>query len=337
MKQSNPKQFKKADLPKRPTPEEILSNKEQNAIVRYWRWYREKKKLRLENKKKPETFGEHLWSWTKTLVGAILVVMIINGLLIASFVVPTGSMENTVMTGDFLFVNKFIYGPSTPQVIPFLNIPLPYLRFPGVKEPEKGDVIVFIYPGGLNELKPKEFQYYLKRCVAVGGDTLQVINGTLIVNGKQFPIPEYMNDEPGFPGTENNPTFPRHIRGWTANNYGPIVIPRTGDTIKLDLENLSGWDIFIKREGHSVEESLGKILIDGKESNFYVVERDYVFGMGDHRNHSEDSRSWGFIPEENVVGTPLMVYWSWNPEIPLLNFFDKIGSVRWSRIGTLIN
>ena len=337
MKQSNPKQFKKADTPKRPSPEEILADKEQNALVRYWRWYREKKRLKKESKKKPETFGEIVWSWTKTLVGAIIVVMIINGLLIASFVVPTGSMENTVMTGDFLFVNKFVYGPSTPQVIPFLNIPLPYLRFPGVKEPEKGDVIVFIYPGGLNELKPKEFQYYLKRCVGVGGDTLQVVNGVLYVNSQIFPDPEFINYEPAALGTENNPTFPRHIHGWTANNYGPLVIPKTGDTIKLTVENLAGWDIFIQREGHKIEENLGKILIDGKEANFYVVERDYVFGMGDHRNHSEDSRSWGFIPVENVVGTPLMVYWSWNPDISFFDFFNKMASVRWSRIGTLID
>lgn len=338
MKQSNPKQvYKKTDAPKRPTPEEILANKDQNVVVRYWKWYREKSRLRKENKKKPETFGEIIWSWTKTLVGAIIVVMIINGLLIASFVVPTGSMENTVMTGDFLFVNKFIYGPSTPQVIPFLNIPLPYLRFPGIKEPQKGDVIVFVYPGGLNEVKPKEFQYYLKRCVAVGGDTVQVSNGILFINGKVFPNPEFLNDEPGFRGTENNPTFPRHIRNWTTNNYGPLVIPKTGDTIHLNMENYSGWDIFITREGHNIEQNGDKILIDSKETTYYVVERDYVFGMGDHRNHSEDSRSWGFIPEENVVGTPLMVYWSWDPNIPLTNIVEKLGSVRWSRIGTLID
>ena len=85
----------------------------------------ERLKVRKNSKKpkKPETFGESVVSWIKTILGAIVVVMIINGAAIASFVVPTGSMENTVMAGDFLFVNKFIYGPTTPQIVPFLNIP----------------------------------------------------------------------------------------------------------------------------------------------------------------------------------------------------------------------
>src|SRR5210317_1511694 len=99
--------------------------------------------LRKKTKKKKKenlTLGQQVISLVKTVLSAIVIVMIINGIAIASFVVPTPSMENTVMAGDFLFVNKFIYGPSTPQVVPFLNIPLPYYKFPGVKEPEKGDV-----------------------------------------------------------------------------------------------------------------------------------------------------------------------------------------------------
>ena len=91
----------------------------------------------------PQSLGEIALSWLRTVGGAFAMVMILNGVLVASFVVPTGSMETTVMTGDFLFVNKFVYGPSTPQMIPILNVPLPYYRFPGLREPKKGDVIVF--------------------------------------------------------------------------------------------------------------------------------------------------------------------------------------------------
>jgi signal peptidase I len=78
------------------------------------------------------------------------------------------------------------------------------------------------------------------------------------------------------------------------------------------------------------------VLIDGQPATEYRVERDYLFGMGDNRDNSLDSRYWGFIPKENLVGTPLLVYWSWSPEIPLYSIFDKIASVRWGRIGTLI-
>jgi len=337
MKQNNPKTCKTTMNAGKGKQATAVVYEGKNIFKRYWYWRKERKRIQNEKKKKPQTFGAVLWSWTKTLVGAIIVVMFINGLLIASFVVPTGSMENTVMTGDFLFVNKFIYGPSTPQVIPFLNVPLPFFRFPGIARPEKNDVIVFIYPGGLNELEPAEFQYYLKRCVAVGGDTIRIIDKKLYVNGIPFPDPPNINMAPGPDLADTNTTFPAHIQEWTMNNYGPLVVPKTGDTIRLDHNSLFGWYIFIAREGHSVKEQDGKIYIDGKESTYYIVQRDYVFGMGDHRNNSEDSRAWGFIPEENVVGTPIMVYWSWNPEIALSDFFKKIGSIRWSRIGTLID
>ena len=130
-----------------------------------------------------QTFQGHVISWAKTIATSLLIVMVVNGLLIASFVVPTGSMENEVMAGDFLFVNKFIYGGSSPQTIPFVDIPLPYFRLPGFRDPEKEDVIVFIFPGMRDQVEPTEFQYYLKRCVATQGDTLQIVTGKVYVNG----------------------------------------------------------------------------------------------------------------------------------------------------------
>ena len=159
------------------------------SVSDYLKKRKEKKKLQRE-KYNSLTLGGKILSFGKTVLGAVIVVMIINGLLVASFVVPTGSMENEVMTGDFLFVNKFIYGPTTPQVIPFVNVELPFIQFPGVKDPEKGDVIVFIYPGARDLIEPREFQYYLKRCVATAGDTIQIINEIVYVNGVEQPLPE---------------------------------------------------------------------------------------------------------------------------------------------------
>lgn len=151
-----------------------------------------KMRLRKEVKpKKEENFIQSIINTIKILPQAILFVMIINGIAIASFVVPTGSMENEVMTGDFLFVNKFKYGPTTPQIIPILNIPLPYYKFPGFWEPEKGDVIVFVYPGDRDELESAEFQYYLKRCIATAGDVLEIKDKVVYVNGKKYPFPKF--------------------------------------------------------------------------------------------------------------------------------------------------
>ncbi|MCX6153359.1 MAG: signal peptidase I [Candidatus Kapabacteria bacterium] len=286
---------------------------------------------------KPATFSEKVISWIKTIVWALVVVMILNGVLIASFVVPTPSMENTVMTGDFLFVNKFIYGPSTPQVIPLLNIPLPFYKFPGIKDPKQGDVIVFIFPGNRDEVESKEFQYYLKRCVASAGDTLQVIDKHLIVNGKEFAMPEhaqYDSNEP-YHSWEPFHTFPPE-RGYSRDNYGPIRIPKKGDVVQISTKNIHEWRIFIRREGHEVSTDGINVLIDGKASNSYTVQKNYCFGMGDNRDHSLDSRFWGFIPYDNVVGTPMIVYWSWDTNAPIGSILKKFASLRWNRIGKLI-
>ncbi|MGE5480915.1 MAG: signal peptidase I [Chloroflexota bacterium] len=303
----------------------------------YWKERRRARKAAEAERKAKEKPLDTLWSWIKTGVGAIVIVMIINGLAIASFVVPTGSMENTVLTGDFLFVNKFVYGPSTPQVIPFLNIPLPFYKFPGPEDPEKGDVIVFIFPGNRDEVKSPEFMYYLKRCVATAGDTLQIINKKVFVNGKSFPLPPQGREEPGIASAEDSwITFPAG-RGFTRDNYGPIRIPKKGDIITLAPSNFNEWAIFIAREGHKVSTDGVKMFIDDKPADKYTVTHDYCFGMGDNRDHSADSRYWGFIPYENVVGSPIVVYWSWDTNQPFANLGDKLKSIRWGRIGTIIN
>lgn len=287
--------------------------------------------------KKPETPKEQFISWVKTILGAIVVVMFINGAAIASFVVPTGSMENTVMTGDFLFVNKFLYGPTTPQLIPFFNIPLPFYKFPGIKEPEKNDVIVFIYPGDRDQVKPTEFVYYLKRCVATAGDVIEISNKKLIVNGVEVELPEhgrYDRNLPIYPGDKSR-TFPPGA-GYTRDNYGPVKIPKKGDVIKLSPENIRQWDVFITREGHEVTSTSTSVYIDEKPVTEYTVKRDYCFALGDNRDNSLDSRYWGFVPYDNVVGSPIVVYWSWNTDIPLTNLIEKLGSTRLTRMGTLI-
>ena len=284
------------------------------------------------------TLGETAFSWLKTIVSSLLIVMVINGLLIASFVVPTGSMENEVMAGDFLFVNKFIYGGSSPQTIPFFNTPLPYFRLPGLRDPARNDVIVFIYPGARDQAEPTDFQYYLKRCVATYGDTLQVRDGVVHINGVAQPFPPNAKVErKGLQPEDHLNTFPPGA-GYTRDNWGPMRIPKAGDVIPLNDSTFEAWRVFILREGHTLERNGEIMVLDGKPATSYTVERNYVFGMGDNRNNSEDSRYWGFIPVENVVGTPLMVYWSWDVgpfgDAPLGH---KIANIRWGRIFTGID
>jgi signal peptidase I len=249
------------------------------------------------------------------------------------------------MTGDFLLVNKFIFGGTTPQTIPFTNVKLPAFKLPAFWDVERGDVIVFIFPGMRHEVEPADFAYYLKRCIAVAGDTMQIRNRVIYVNGQQFPVPRNMKYNSPFirdSGDADPRIFPPGMP-FNEDNYGPIRIPMQGDIIPLGVNNFSAWEIFIKREGHSAELLNGKVYVDGKETSSYAVERDYLFGMGDNRDNSLDSRFWGFIPVESIIGTPLIVYWSWNPDLPLItnqfpfvNIFEKISTVRWNRIATIV-
>jgi signal peptidase I len=269
------------------------------------------------------------------ILGAFLV---LNSFVLASFEVPTGSMENEIMTGDFLLVNKFVFGGTTPRTIPLTNIKIPAFKLPTWWPIERGDVIVFIFPGQRDEVEASEFAYYLKRVVAISGDTLEVNNRVVYVNGRPLPLPRNIKFNSKYiqPAGHANPRiFPRGS-SFNEDNYGPLVIPKRGDVIVLTTLNLDQWETFIAREGHTVERVNGRLFVDGREASTYVVERNYVFGMGDNRDNSLDSRFWGFIPQESVVGTPLIVYWSWNPEVPFFSIFDKLSTLRLNRIGTLV-
>jgi signal peptidase I len=266
--------------------------------------------------------------------------IILNSFVFASFVVPTGSMEDTVLAGDFLFVNKFIYGGSTPRHIFYTNIRIPYFSVPGFRKVRHGDVIVFEFPGMRDEIHPREFQYYLKRCVALSGDTVHIRNRVLYVNGVEFPRPKYMRTDPRAPlstGQADPRIFPKGMP-WNEDNYGPLYIPGIGDTLALNADTFDGWKIFIEREGSTAERKPdGNIVIDGIETDRYIVKRNYMFGVGDNRNNSLDSRFFGPIAQDLLIGSPMIVYLSWDPHTSILNLFEKIGSIRWGRFGKIIN
>jgi len=274
------------------------------------------------------------------LVYAGVVAFIIKILLFEAFRIPTGSMEKTLWVGDFLLVTKFTYGATTPRNVPFTDIRLPYYKLPGFKEPKRGDIIVFDFPGDRDDLESKEVVNYIKRCVGTPGDTIRIINKKLYVNGQLFPNPpNAMFDNVSRPENFVNPRmFPKGSK-WNEDWYGPLRIPKKGDVTKIDSSNYEGWKMFVMKEGHNIRMTgEGKVIVDDKElpNNEYIVERDYLFMMGDNRNNSLDSRFWGFMPVDNVVGEALMIYWSWNPNISFADFFDLVGSTRWERIGIMI-
>jgi signal peptidase I len=302
---------------------------------------REEKKKDKKLKKLHRTPLQKFLEFWKNLLFAAIAALLIKTFLIETSRVPTGSMEETIMVGDFLFVNKFIYGSSSPRNIPFTNITLPYFQLPAISEPEKGDIIVFEYPGDRDVLQPTEILNYVKRCIGEPGDTIEIRNKVVYINGKELHKPFHVQYQMQriLPKSYTRPDIFPNGSGWNKDQYGPLIIPKKGDVVNLTLENIEAYKMLINRNNgkNVVSVKDGRIYIDGKHVTNYEVPQDYYFAMGDNRDDSADSRYWGFVPREKIVGEALMIYWSWNPNIPFSSFFKLLGSTRFNRIAKLVH
>lgn len=276
----------------------------------------------------------------KSIFFTVLLVMFISSAVVEGSLTPTPSMEGTIKVGDRMFINKFVFGASTPTYIPFTDIELPYFRLPAFREPERNEILVFRYPGELNQLKDDKVEFWVKRCIGTPGDIVEIRDKVIFVNGEQFPIPphiQYKNQPIKQKGSKNTMIFPSG-NSWNEDNYGPLRIPGKGDLVELNVDNIEQWRTLINREHgrNVVDVKDSQIYIDGIEAENYEVKEDYYFMVGDNRDDSYDSRFWGYVPRENIVGTPLIIFWSWDSDIPFYNVIDKIGSIRFDRLAKLV-
>ena len=301
-----------------------------------------------KERKKPETFVEKVIEFFRQLFWAAIAAFFIITFIIQNTRIPTGSMEDTILVGDFVLVNKFIYGSSSPKYIPFTEIEIPFFRLPALKNPKAKDIVVFEYPGDRDQLfaSPKGVNY-VKRCIGVPGDTVEIRDKVVFVNGKEFWKPSFVKYYKGRYGNFLKPV-PRGVAGprifpkgmdWNEDNYGPLVIPKKGSTIPLNKYNVEQWRTIIDREyGKSVVDFInGAVTIEGIPVSSYTFKKDYYFMMGDNRDDSLDSRFWGLVSRDMVVGEAFIILFSWDRDIPFSQLFKLLGSVRTDRILLLLH
>ncbi len=289
----------------------------------------------LANEAQEET---EMRKWLRPLLIAVIFALFIKSFIFEAFRIPSGSMEDTLLPGDFIIVSKVGFPVKTPKYVPFTRIEIPQVKIlPLISSLKHGDIVVFKFPGEKSEIEASENVNYIKRIIGLPGDVIQIKDKVVYINGSRFPEPPTIKVNYDFitpKGIPNPYIFPEGS-DFNEDNYGPIIVPFKGMEVELTEENIKRWKIIIEREGHRVEYG-DRVLIDGIEARKYIFERDYVFVMGDNRNNSLDSRYWGFVPVDNIIGKASFIYWSWNSNIPILNLPEKIKSIRWERIGKRI-
>ena len=423
-----------------------------------------KKEIITNHERKESTIG--------SIVFAVILATIVHTYFIQPFIIPTGSLEKTLLVGDFLFVSKYHYGARVPKTVAafpmvhdtivgtgirsYLNKPqLPYLRIPAIKKIKRNDLVTFNWPadtvrrffvkeaGVVKHIDKKS--NYVKRCVAIPGDKLEIMDGLLYINNELSKLPyrakplfnyrvtsqngisskellklnitgfnrkfkiSGINSNQQFEGirpyisslinsdienfiitsghkgipsriiaenrlrvTEikerekiismtnsdfekleskktfdsiyrifkttksyNTSFFPNDIKyDWNEDNFGPIIIPQKGQEIELNKQTLPLYKKIIRDyEKNKLELINDKILINDVETTFYKFNMDYYWMMVDNRYNSEDSRAWGYVPENHIVGRPIFIWMS----IDGINDGISNWRIRWDRVFTTIH
>jgi len=237
------------------------------------------------------------WDWFRSVVMALFLFLVIRSFFVEAFKIPTGSMEGTLLVGDFLLVNKLVYGAE----VPFTGVKLPALRQPG-----RGDIIVFQWPVD----RTKNF---VKRIVGLPGDTLQMRNGELIRNGSVLHESYALHTSPGSDVSDEEFKWQQ---AFLLSAHHPVASsPRTPIGI-APLEASPGY--------HPSRNNWGPLVVPDK--NYFV--------LGDNRDNSLDSRYWGFVADSLVRGQPMVVYYSYDPDGAVK--LDWLTRVRWKRFGEMI-
>jgi signal peptidase I len=257
------------------------------------------------------------------LMIAFVLLALVRVFVFEPYRIPSGSMKPTIMIGDVLLVNKLPYRIRSLRYLPFTDIPIPYMEFEGWSQLERGDLVVFELPSysSPDQLRQGE---YVKRCVAVAGDTVALVDGRIQVNGVETPPAVIEND-----GADYHRRAPinRQRAYELLRPGGDVIVPYRGYTVPMDSVSAARWRWLIESEGSQVEYRNRIVFLGGLPATQYTFQRNYFFALGDNSSNSFDSRFFGFVPYNNLIGEPLVVYWSREPD----------DGIRWDRIGKLLH
>lgn len=249
-------------------------------------------------------------------------------------------MENTLFSGDYIIVNKIVYGLRTPDRIPLTGITIPSKKIISFFKPKRQEVVVFYYP--LKDIyKTDENVIYVKRIIGEPGDTVEIRNKVVYINNESIVENEGVNSNSTrikIPNQPNEKIYPQG-KMWNEDFYGPLVVPKENMTVYLNKKNIYEWAQVIEKEtgeGSVIPEADG-VKINGQFVTSYTFKNNYYFMLGDNREDSMDSRFWGFVPEDFIIGRASIIYWSVENEIVVdssKGFFPKI---RFNRVLNFIN
>jgi len=365
--------------------------------------------------------------WTSSIIFAVIAATFVHTYFMQPYTIPTSSLEKSLLVGDFLFVSKFHYGARVPMTtiaapmvhdtipiiktrsylnkkqLPFLA-ELPYTRLPGFQKIKRNEIVCFNWPVDTfkNMYYTDKYYYkpidkktnYVKRAVGIAGDTLEVINGYVYINGEKNQLPEraklqfsylvqpkknkfnqkvminnyditdrfwpinsnytykfmgisdasleklkkdtnveWIKKDTLTKGVKDPSVFPQNPSyNWNNDFFGPVYIPKEGATIEINKDNIPIYERLIKiYEDNDLYMQDDNIYINGVKTNQYTFKQDYYWLMGDNRSNSQDSRSWGFVPFDHVVGKPVFKWLS-------IDYNAKgFNKIRWDRMFTTVH
>jgi signal peptidase I len=270
----------------------------------------------------------------KILVLVLILALVLKAFIVDAFKIPTGSMKDTLLEGDYLLVNKSAYTISTPHQIPFLEKRLSRTELISTGKPEFNDVVAFEIPADYYNPDSEEYSILIKRIIGLPGDTIEIKDQILFINHKKYRTPSYINLNLNEAPIENvnKDLFPYNNK-WSLENYGPIIIPRKGMKVELNPKNILMWQNAINTDyGKKVISVEGTVInLDNHAIREYVFKKDYYFVLGDNRKNSIDSRYFGYVPEEWIIGKAFIIYWSKLP-VQSSGISDYFSSIRFSRL-----